>query len=102
MIPRGVARPLPNRRVNRGIDVKFRGGVIHFGIGFFEDGQPAEIFIDSSKVGSELRETMIALAKLVSLSLQYGSPIGEIVHILRDGSDTSIPAELAKILQEYI
>lgn len=52
-------------------------GYIH--IGLFEDGQPGEIFIRTSKQGSTLNGLFDAWATMVSMSLQYGVPLDVIV-----------------------
>ena len=68
-------RELPNRRFGQTID--FSVGDQHYiaTVGFFDGGEPAEIFINSSmKVGSTADVNAIDAAFAVSLALQYGCP----------------------------
>ena len=44
-------------------------------VGFYEDGQPGELFIKMSKEGSTVSGLMDSFATAVSLALQYGVPL---------------------------
>ena len=44
-------------------------------VGLYEDGQPGELFIKMSKVGSTVSGLMDSFATAVSLALQYGVPL---------------------------
>lgn len=44
-------------------------------VGFYEDGQPGEVFIKMAKEGSTVSGLMDSFATVVSLSLQYGVPL---------------------------
>ena len=48
-------------------------------IGLFEDGQPGEVFITMDKQGSTLAGFADAFAKLLSITLQWGVPLDELV-----------------------
>ena len=47
-------------------------------VGFYEDGRPCEIFICMQSSGSMIEQLFNQVAKLISLLLQYGVPLGEI------------------------
>ncbi len=47
-------------------------------IGLYDDGQPGEIFITMAKQGSVISGLMDAFATSISMSLQYGVPVGVI------------------------
>ena len=51
----------------------------YFTVGLFEDGQPGELFITMAKEGSTIGGLMDTIATLVSLSLQYGVPLQDLV-----------------------
>ena len=60
---------------------KFRIGA-HAGyvtVGFFEDGRPGELFIKMAKEGSTVSGLLNGLARVLSVSLQYGIPASEFV-----------------------
>ncbi len=44
-------------------------------VGFYEDGNPGEIFITTAKEGSTVSGLMDCFATAVSLALQYGVPL---------------------------
>lgn len=48
-------------------------------VGLYEDGQPGELFLTMSKEGSTLSGLMDAFATMVSVSLQYGVPLKDLV-----------------------
>jgi hypothetical protein len=56
---------------------------IRMHVGFFQDGRPAEIFLDSSKQNSALDALASDAAILISLLLQFGATVAEIGHALR-------------------
>lgn len=47
---------------------------VYFTVSFFEDGAPAEVFINAGKTGSTVRGVLDDLARLLSYTLQYGVP----------------------------
>ncbi len=75
----GAQRP-PRRRLpdeRRAITHHFSvgGQEGYVTIGFYEDGQPGEVFIKMAKEGSTVSGLMDSFATVVSLSLQYGVPL---------------------------
>src|SRR5258708_6207148 len=87
---------LPNRRPAIAFDFQHRGMRYRAHVGFFENGAPAELFIDSSKQNSALDCFANDGAILVSLLLQNGTTLPEIGHSLKrnpDGSPASLIGE---------
>ena len=68
------------------------------GIGRFEDGQIAEIFINGSKVGTAAETNAQDAAIVASLALQHGCPIDTIRHALARSGSSAGP--LASLLRE--
>jgi len=65
------------------------------GIGRFDDGRIAEIFINGAKVGSAAEANAQDAAIVASLALQHGCPVGTIRHALaRSGGSTGPLATL--------
>src|ERR1700680_4649862 len=65
------------------------------GIGRFDDGRIAEIFINGSKVGAAAETNAQDAAIVASLALQHGCPIETIPHALaRSGRGTGPLATL--------
>ena len=75
-------RILSNRRAHEVIDVEHDGQRYTLGVGRFDDGQPAELFVTSTKVGTGADVNARDGALCVSLFLQNGVSISEIVHSL--------------------
>jgi hypothetical protein len=68
------------------------------GIGRFEDGRIAEIFINGSKVGTAAETNAQDAAIVASLALQHGCPIETIRHALARSGTAVGP--LATLLNE--
>jgi hypothetical protein len=68
------------------------------GIGRFDDGRIAEIFINGSKVGTAAETNAQDAAIVVSLALQHGCPLETIHHALIRSGGTSGP--VATLLNE--
>ena len=68
-------RELPRRRTSHTYEFKVSGSKGFFTVGEFEDGTPAELFLQVSKQGSTLAGVMDALAISVSHGLQHGVPL---------------------------
>ncbi|HOS65690.1 MAG TPA: vitamin B12-dependent ribonucleotide reductase [Candidatus Latescibacteria bacterium] len=68
-------RRLPDERNAMTHKFSIAGHEGYITVGMYEDGQPGEIFIVMSKVGSTIAGLMDAFATMVSLALQYGVPL---------------------------
>ena len=73
---------LPNRRKCITQRLKINGQTVHFTIGLYPDGRPGELFIDRQKIGTSEKAWCGSTAKLISLMLQYGIPLSELVDAL--------------------
>ena len=68
----------------RGEDGSYTGGAKLFvRLGFYPDGRVGEVFLDTSKEGSDLRHFMNGFAVVVSLLLQFRVPVPVVAHALR-------------------
>jgi len=72
-------RRLPFRRRGYTQKVKISGHTVYLRTGEYEDGSLGEIFIDMHKEGAAFRSLMNAFAIAVSLGLQHGLPLEELV-----------------------
>jgi hypothetical protein len=94
---------LPNRRSHQVSE--FTHGSVRFtlGVGFFADNRVGEIFLSSSKPGSETESIARDGAILASLCLQHGCDIGTIHRALTKDNDgaaaTAIGAALTALLE---
>jgi ribonucleoside-diphosphate reductase alpha chain len=55
----------------------------YFTVGLYSDGTPGEVFIRVAKQGSTLSGVMNAFAIMVSLALQYGIPLTDLIRKFR-------------------
>lgn len=67
--------PLPNKRRTERKLVVIDGQRIYVEVGFYEDGQPGEVFLRASKCGTMVRDMYDGLAIILSVALQYGVPL---------------------------
>jgi hypothetical protein len=97
-------RLLPNRRRARASSLHHRDILYRAHVGFFEDGKPAELFINAQKhCDSALDAFASDAAILVSLLLQHGVSVAEIGHSIkrnRDGSPASVIGAAIDLIAE--
>ena len=68
-------RELPKARNARIFSFRVADCHGYFTVGEFEDGTPAELFMDVAKMGSTLAGLMDAFGRSISYGLQYGVPL---------------------------
>src|SRR5450631_4885861 len=88
---------LPNRRSHWLYRFESGGQMYTGGIGRFDDGRIAEIFINGAKVGSAAEANAQDAAIVASLALQHGCPLENIHHALVRGGGSG---PLAALLDE--
>lgn len=89
---------LQNRRSHWLYKFESGGQVYVGGIGRFDDGRIAEIFINGAKVGSTAEANAQDAAIVTSLALQFGCPLETIRHALARSGGSAGP--LAALLDE--
>ena len=101
-------RRLPNERtaLTHRFDIAGHEGYIT--VGLYPDGQPGEIFLKMAKEGSTVSGLMDTFATTVSVALQYGVPLKDLVnkfaHVRFEPSGFTGNAEIpiAKSIVDYI
>jgi hypothetical protein len=89
---------LPNRREHELLDFEHGGFRYIGGIGRFEDGGLAEIFLNVAKSGTAIENHARDAAVTASLALQYGTPVDVIRHALTRNGDGSASGALGALL----
>ena len=83
-----MRRTLPQRRAAETFDLRFWNQPFSITIGFYPDGTPGEVFINSGKTGNDIQSIARDAGVLLSLALQHGVPPGTIRHaVTRGGSE---------------
>jgi hypothetical protein len=77
---------LPNRRAAETVAFARDGSRYQMTIGYFPDGRPGEVFLNSDRVDSFLDALASDAAIAISLALQYGAPLDELRHALKRDS----------------
>ena len=101
-------RRLPNERTAVTHKFEISGHEGYITVGLYPDGQPGEIFLKMAKEGSTVSGLMDTLATSVSLALQYGVPLKDVVnkfaHVRFEPSGFTGNSEIpiAKSLVDYI
>ena len=106
--PRPYRRRLPAERqaITHMFDVAGHEGYIT--VGLYDDGQPGEIFLKMAKEGSTISGLMDTFATTVSVALQYGVPLRDLVHKFAhvrfepSGFTTNPEIPIAKSIVDYI
>jgi hypothetical protein len=95
--PLGRVR-LPNRREHEVFDFEHDGIRYTGGIGRFDNGAVAEIFLNTAKYGTALDTNARDAAVAASLLLQYGCPVDTLRHALARNGNGSPSGPLAVAL----
>src|SRR5207244_2240660 len=101
-------RRLPDERAAFTHKFNVAGHEGYLTVGLYEDGQPGEIFLRISKEGSTVAGMMEAFAIAVSVALQYGVPLKDLVNKFSHtrfepaGFTTNPDIPMAKSLIDYI
>jgi hypothetical protein len=94
-------RRLPNRRSALALRFEHRGIGYRAHIGFFGNGEAAELFIDCAKQNSAIDSFAADAAILASLLLQHGASLDEIGHSLKrnpDGTPASVIGQAVDVM----
>jgi hypothetical protein len=89
---------LPNRRGHELVDYEHCGIRYTAGIGRFDDGRLAEIFLNTAKHGTAVDTNARDAAVAASLLLQHGCPIEALRRALTRNADGSASGPLARAL----
>ena len=106
--PKAYRHRLPNERqaVTHKFDISGHEGYIT--VGLYDDGQPGEIFLKMAKEGSTISGLMDTFATTVSVALQYGVPLRDLVHKFAhvrfepSGFTSNPEIPIAKSIVDYI
>jgi ribonucleoside-diphosphate reductase alpha chain len=94
----GSRRRLSNRREHELIDFEHGGIRYTAGVGRFEDGTLAEIFLNTAMQGTDVDVNARDAAVGASLLLQHGCPVDTLRQALTRNSDGSASGPLAHAL----
>lgn len=89
---------LPGRRPHEIVEFQHRGHGYLGGIGRYEDGRIAEIFLDAGKAGTALQAVSRDAAVLASLALQFGAPLDVIRHALAADEDGAAAGPIGALI----
>ena len=90
---------LPNRREHIVINFTTADGFTYTaGLGFFNDGRLAEIFLNAEKVGTAIETAARDSAVVASLALQHGVPPDTIRHALTRNGNGEASGPLGMLL----
>jgi ribonucleoside-diphosphate reductase alpha chain len=78
--PRPVRRRMPRERESITHKFSIAGHEGYITVGLYRDGQPGEIFLKMAKEGSTVSGLMDTLATTISVALQYGVPLRDLVN----------------------
>jgi hypothetical protein len=97
-IPTGTRRRLPNRRGHELLDFEHGGIRYTAGVGRFEDGRLAEIFLNTRKYGTAIDTNARDASIAASLLFQHGCPADTLRRALTRNGDGSASGPLARAL----
>ena len=89
---------LPERRRSENFDFEHDGCRFTTTVGYGADGAIAEVFLNSSKLGSDRDSSARDAAISVSLALQYGAPLDTLRGAITRNADGSPASPIGKVL----
>jgi hypothetical protein len=89
---------LPDRRGHEVFVVEHLGMKFTAGVGRYADGNLAEVFISTSKLGTGVDVVLRDSSILLSLLLQHGCPVEIVCHALVKNADGSPAGPIGKVL----
>jgi hypothetical protein len=92
-------RILPGRWGQAVVDLDHDGFLYRVAVSRFPDGSPAEVLIDSAKVGSTLDTYGHDVAVLVSVLVQNGVSVSAIEEELDDRADAGLAARVVRLIR---
>jgi ribonucleoside-diphosphate reductase alpha chain len=98
--------PVERNAITHKFDIAGHEGYIT--VGLYDDGQPGEIFLKMAKEGSTISGLMDTFATTVSVALQYGVPLRDLVHKFAhvrfepSGFTSNPEIPIAKSIVDYI
>jgi hypothetical protein len=99
MIAPGMQRErLLNRRLHEVVQFDHGRFTYVAGIGHFDDGRLAELFLTAAKTGTAMEAAARDAAIVASLALQYGVPLNTLRHALTRNGDGSPSSPLGRLL----
>jgi hypothetical protein len=81
-----VRRRLPNRRSAISTSFERDGARFEMTAGYYQNGQPGELFLNADRANSLLDFLMSDAAILASIALQYGASLDELRHAMKRDS----------------
>ena len=82
-----IRRTLPQRRAAETFDMRFWNQPFTVTVGFYADGAPGEVFVDSRKTGGDVEAIARDAAVVISLSLQHGAAVETLQHAITRNSN---------------
>ena len=82
-----MRRVLPQRRASETFDLRFWSQSFTVSVGFYPDGTPGEVFVDSRTTGGDVDAIARDAAVVISLSLQHGAAVETLRHAIARNSN---------------
>jgi hypothetical protein len=100
-IPRDAARErLPNRRAHTLLNIEAGGFRYVAGVGYYDDGRLAEIFLNAEKGGAAIDDTARDSAVVASIALQHGVDPDMLRRALMRGGNGAASGPLGTLLDQ--
>jgi hypothetical protein len=93
-----MRRILPQRRRAETFTVVHWNQPFVVTVGFFDDGTPGEVFVDSRKTGGDVEAIARDAAVAISLALQHGAAVETLQHAITRNSNGSSASILGAVV----
>ena len=89
---------LPQRRRAETFTVIYWDQPFAVTVGFFDDGTPGEVFVDSRKTGGDVEAIARDAAVVISLALQHGAAVETLRHAITRSSNGAPSSILGAVI----
>lgn len=90
---------LPSRYECETTKVKVGNNSWFVNVGFYPDGRVGDINLKTAKAGSDHQQMMHLLGISMSLALQHGATVQELVGLMKDTSENHVMRAIATVLE---
>jgi hypothetical protein len=96
-------RELPNRRQCHSFNIQWQGNLLVITLGHYEDGAPAEVFVDTkAKIGTALDSLLRDVGVVLSFLMQHEAPLAPVLSALTRDSSGKVESAIGTILEHVI
>ena len=93
---------MPQRRPCQTVKFKYRDNSYHLTVGYYDNDEPGEVFLNASKVGSDAAALARDGAVLISIALQHDVPVATMLDAITRDQDGTPSTVVGAMLEQLV